>query len=381
MKSRALLAIICMTYLLWGCLVMEEGPVWQLSCSENFVNTHLASAALDSVARQAIDEGLTGVSLAVVSANKGTYLKSFGSADLSTGEAMQVCHKFRVASLTKVMTATATLMLVDKGAITLNTVAGEYLDASQVSGIQGINEITVEQLLNHTSGIPNYDDDIRFAPMILGDPGSPVTLEQKLNLVRNSGGRVPKWVIKKFGQIYSNTNYLILQLIIEKAAGMPYEQLVREQVIEPLNLSNTSFGSEEAFPAGLSTGYVDFYGNDVMRNVHEWDAHRFDAEGDLISTAADMQKFFRQLLAGSLIPDPLLQEMKDKRLGLLQEEFELENAMGHDGIGIGYSAEMWYLPGSGLMVVMLSNQGRLINENWSVLRYENLLRRVVEVGR
>ena len=202
-----------------------------------------------------------------------------------------------------------------------------------------------------------------------------------MNLVRNSGGRVPKWVIKKFGQIYSNTNYLILQLIIEKASGMGYEAFVRSHIIEPLNLIGTSFGAEDAYPSGLATGYVDFYGKGVMRNVNEWDAHRFDAEGDLISTAGDMQQFYQKLHSGELIPDVLLQQMKEKRLGLLQEEFELENAIGHDGIGIGYSAEMWYLPRSGLMVVLLSNQGRLLSENRSVLKYENLLRQVIEVAR
>ncbi len=366
--------------LLSACLVMEETPLMITDCRE-VVSTHEAGDALDAVVQEAIADGLTGVALSVVSESKGQYLKAFGMADLKTGEAMQVCHKFRVASLTKVMTATAALILVNKGTIDLETVVGEYLDDSQVSGIQDIDEITVEQLLNHTSGIPNYDNDVRFAPMILNNPGSHITLEQKLNLVRNSGGRVPKWVIKKFGQVYSNTNYLLLQLVIEKASGMAYEQYVREQIIDPLNLVNTSFGSENPFPDRLSTGYVDFYGNGLMRNVHEWDAHRFDGEGDLISTAADMRTLFESLLSGKLIPPVLVEQMKNRRLGLLQEEFELENAIGHDGIGIGYSAEMWYLPRSGLMVVLLANQGRLINENWSVLKYENLLRRVIEVVR
>lgn len=380
MKGRTMFLMTSLSCLLSACLVMEESPAQLTECSES-IATHEASAVLDVVVQEAITDGLTGVALSVISESKGAYLKGFGMADLKSGEAMQACHKFRVASLTKVMTATATLILVNNGAISLETVVGEYLDDSQVSGIQGIDEITVAQLLNHTSGIPNYDDDTRFAPMILNNPGSHITLEQKLNLVRNSGGRVPRWVIKKFGQIYSNTNYLLLQLIIEKATGMAYERYVRQKIIEPLNLLNTSFGSENAFPEGLSTGYVDFYGNGVMRNVHEWDAHRFDGEGDLISTAGDMQRFFQHLLSGQLIPAALVQQMKEQRLGLLQEEFELENAIGHDGIGIGYSAEMWYLPRSGLMVVVLSNQGRLVNENWSVLKYENLIRRVIEVGR
>ncbi len=148
-----------------------------------------------------------------------------------------------------------------------------------------------------------------------------------------------------------------------------------------MGLSHTSTSSMEAYPSGLVRGYVDFYGNDQMRDVNEWDAHRFDAEGNIISTANDLFTFFQALMSGKLVSADLLETMKHQRLGLLQETFELENALGHDGIAIGYSAEMWYLPRSELTVILLSNQGRLVNENWSVLKYENLLRRVIEIAR
>jgi len=361
---------------------MQEAPAPTINCtSEPVLNDHLASAQLDSLLDAAVSDGLVGGSLLVQSAMNGTFNRAFGYANLQTHQETELCQQYRVASLTKMFTATLTLMLVEEGHFELATRVGEYLDEAQVSGIQDINEITVEELLNHTSGIPNYDDDVRFAPMILNDPGRPISLEQKLQLVRSKGGRVPKWVIKKFGQIYSNTNYLLLQLMIEKTTGKEYAAVLNELIIEPLVLMNTVTSNEEPFPENLAIGYVDFYGNGQIRAVQEWDAYRFDGEGSIISTVNDLQTFFDALLSGQLVSWEMLEQMKNKRLGLLQEEFELENALGHDGIAIGYSAEMWYLPRSQLTVILLSNQGRLVNENWSVLKFENLLRQVIEVAR
>lgn len=376
-----LILVMLLAATLNACMVVNESPI-QTACELSAGTTdHLARNTLDSLIDKAVEGGLVGGTALLISESKGNYYRAFGLADIPEQSDTRLCQKYRVASLTKVFTAVATLKLIEEGFISLNTLVGDYLSPDQVSGIQGINEITVEQLLNHTSGIPNYDDDERFAPMILNNPGSHITLEEKLNLVRSRPGRVPEWVVRKFGQIYSNTNYLILQLIIEKASGQGYEQYVRAHIIEPLELTNTSFGSEQAFSDGLATGYVDFYGNGVMRNVNDWDAHRFDAEGDLITTATDLAIFYEALLSGRLVSMSMLAEMKKKRLGLLREEFELESALGHDGIAIGYSAEMWYMESSGLMVILLSNQGRLISESWSVLRYENLLRDLIHYGK
>ncbi len=375
--------LILLILVLAACSIKEESPVPDQFCEELNTppNTHQAAEKIDDAIDASISDGLTGVVVTVVSGPKGHYTKAAGLANLQNGLSMKTCHKFRVASLTKVFTATLTMMLVAEGALDLDAIVGDLLDPSQVSGIEGIDQITVEELLNHTSGIPNYDDDPRFAPMILNNPGRHITLEQKLNLVRERGGRAPRWVIKKLGQIYSNTNYLLLQLVIEKVTGKTYEKVLVERIIAPYNLSNTSLGSTVPYPSGLVTGYVDYYGNGIMRDVHEWDAHRFDAEGDLISTVEDISTFFQLLLAGEVIAQPWLEMMKDHRLGLLQETFEFENALGHDGIAIGYSAEMWYLPESELMIVMLSNQGRLVNENESVLKFENLLRQIIELAR
>lgn len=379
---RRMLLLTTLLYVASACRVMQDDSEPAFGCNyEMPITGHIASAQLDSVIAEAVSDGLVGGAVWVHSATKGSYSKGFGFASLKTMQPTDRCQQYRVASLTKIFTATLVLMLIEEGSFGLDTRVGEYLDDSQVSGIQEINEITVEQLLNHTSGIPNYDDDVRFAPLILNDPGRRITLEQKLQLVREKGGRVPKWVIKKFGQVYSNTNYLLLQLIIEKATGKDYASVLAERIIEPLELLSTVTSGENPFPSRLAHGYVDFYGDEKMREVHTWDAYRFDAEGSIISTVNDLHTFFDALLAGTLISKPMLSQMKNRRLGLLQEEFELENALGHDGIAIGYSAEMWYLPRSELMVVLLSNQGRLVNENWSVLKYENLLRRIIEVAR
>lgn len=378
--KKTLLSLILLG-LYTACRVMPEGPLPGTCSTESAVQVdHEAKEELDSLIEAAVADGLVGGTVYLHSAG-GTYARAFGLADLQSDQATQLCQQYRIASLTKVFTATLVMQLAESGQLSLEAKVTDYLAEAQVSGITEIDQISIAQLLNHTSGIPNYDDDVRFAPLILNKPGRAISLEEKLQLVRSKGGRVPKWVIKRFGQIYSNTNYLLLQLVIEKVTDQAYDQVLREQILEPLALHNTVTSRVTPFPAHLARGYVDFYGNDQLRDVWEWDAHRFDAEGSVVSTAADLYIFYDALLSGRLLSAGSLDRMKQERLGLLQEEFELENALGHDGIAIGYSAEMWHLPRSGLTLVFLSNQGRLINENWSVLRYENLLRRLIEVAR
>ncbi len=369
--------IIAVAILSPGCKVEEIDQVTTSPCSAmiSIANDHPKTIKLNSLVEKTIEQGLVGLSL-VVQSPSGYYEKHSGYANLEHLIPMGHCHTMRVASLTKTVLATGIMLLVESGQLKLEGKMNTYLSKAVLDKIPGADSVTIRELLNHTSGIPNYDDDSRYAALILNKPGSHISLEKKLDLVRDDN-RIPKWVIEKFGYIYSNTNYLLLQLILEKVSGQSFSGFVTERIFNPINVREVRFGKAGFYPHDLATGYVDFYGNNTLRNVHQWDAGRFDAEGNLIMKASEVFLFFTNLLQANIVSEETLNLMASQRLGLLSNTFGGKEAFGHDGIAIGYSSEMWFLPDQNLTIVLLSNQGRLIEDTDQVLLFENLLEAII----
>ncbi len=372
-KKHTFFLIVLAISITMGCKEDEIKQSTTLPCEVKDVinDKHPKADELDQLVQEAIDRGLVGLSM-IVKTPEGIYEKQGGLANLEKSIPMRGCHSIRIASLTKTVLATAILLLVEDGKLNLNDRMNLHLLDGDIEDIPGADSVMIEQLLNHTSGIPNYDDDSRFPALILNQPGAHISLEEKLDLVRGDD-RIPAWVVEKFEYIYANTNYLLLQLILERVSGKSFEGFVMEYIFNPLGIFDVHFGRVNFFPSSLATGYVDFYGNNTIRNVQLWDAGRFDAEGNLIMTAYDVYMFFFNLLEGNIVSPQTLKLMREKRLGFLNTTFGDLQAFGHDGIAIGYSSEMWHLPEANVTVVMLANQGRLIEETSQVMLFEDLL--------
>ncbi|MFY9243659.1 MAG: serine hydrolase domain-containing protein [Polaribacter sp.] len=368
--------IICLSGLSCSTEVSQE--LVSAGCSVNsIVNTHNNSDFFQELLNETTYNGLTGVSLMLEDAN-GQFFGTSGFADLENNDAISNCQKFRVASLTKVFTAAAIMMLVEQNTLSLETPINQILSEETLKDIKRSDEATVKTLLNHTSGLANYDDNPNFPAMILNEPGKRISIEEKLDLIRGQNA-APAWVVEDFGFMYSNTNYLLLQLILEKISDIKYEDFVRVNIFNHLNLMDTEISTENPYPINLARGYIDFYDKGTIRDVTEWDAKRFDGEGAIISTSKDIFTFYKALLTGQLLNQETVELMRENRLGLLKEIYNNQEFVGHDGEAIGYSAEMWYLEEKELIIVLLSNQGRVSNEQPSIQKYENLLRDIVNV--
>ena len=350
-------------------------------CNEgDSVNTFSKSEGLQELLNKATNSGLAGVSL-VLQDSKGAYFYgNAGKADLHSNIDINKCQQFRVASLTKVFTAVGIMMMVEQEKLSLDTPIDQILLPEVLRDIKRANEATVRNLLNHTSGIANYDDNPNFALQILNEPGKRISLMEKLDLIRGQGA-VPAEVVERYGSIYSNTNYLLLELILEKISEQEYEDVVRLKILGPLQLDHTVFSTEKPYPANLARGYIDFYDKGVLRDVSEWDAQRFNGEGSIISTSLDIFIFFKSLLEGQLLENKTLAAMEADALGLLKEVYQDELLIGHDGQAIGYSAEMWFLKERELLVVLLANQGRITDDQSSIQSYEKLLTDIIDLAK
>lgn len=269
-----------------------------------------------------------------------------GVGDLRTREPVPVDGEVRIGSNTKTFTAVVVLQLVAEGKLELDAPVERYLPKLvRGEGIDG-NAITIRQLLQHTSGLPNYTNFLADGllpyqhwyaePRTLLD----LALEQKATSAPGT----------TFA--YSNTNYLIAGLIVEKLTHRPIAEQIERRIIKPLHLRRTYFPGlgEERLRGAHPHGYHHDDPAKPLVDVSEQDPSFGWAAGQMVSTPSEVNRFFVALLQGRLLPPNLLREMRktipapelgsDARygLGLISHELPCGGlSWGHGGTITGYS--------------------------------------------
>ena len=238
-----------------------------------------------------------------------------GVADAKTGTPLTLDHRFLIGSVTKTFVAAVVLQLVGEGALTLDEEVGPIAEG-----------VTLRQLLNHTSGLPEYYDD--FDSLIepyRRDRGHKPNLTPRaaLELVHAK----PRLFPPGEGWAYSGGNYLALALIVEETTGATLDEELRRRIVEPLGLE----GTDRRDRTGLARGYLP-PGNPVFPEAGEALDDVTDLElfgwgtGEMISTARDVARFLRALLGGEL----LTPEVRAELLATVPSDWEES-----DGYGLG----------------------------------------------
>jgi D-alanyl-D-alanine carboxypeptidase len=277
--------------------------------------------------RQTVDDYLDavlveGVPGAVVLAAgpSSTWEKAAGIADLSTGTPMTPGHRFRIGSVTKTFVATVVLQLVGEGALALDDDVGSIAEG-----------VTLRQLLNHTSGLPDHypDLDSLFEPYRKDWAHSPnLTPRAALELVHAR----PRLFPPGTGWSYSNGNYIVLGLIIEETTGATLREELRRRIVEPLGLEATDLPDDVPPPDGLARGYLapdnPFLPGSGPGPVDVTDIQPFGwGGGEMVSTARDVARFLQALLGGELLTPSLRAEL------LTTVASDWEESVGY-GLGI-----------------------------------------------
>ncbi|WP_326799534.1 beta-lactamase family protein [Streptomyces sp. NBC_01808] len=291
-------------------------------------------AALDAI----VAEGTPGA-LAAVRDGRQRWSGEAGVADLATGEPRRDRDRFRVGSLTKTFTATVLLQLDARGVLSLDDTVERWLPGVVRGNGNDGREITVRHLLNHTSGIFNYNRDEGFLAKFTGESF----------LVHRYDGATPQELVEiglshpplfapGTGWEYSDTNYILAGMVIERATGDTYASQVSRRILEPLKLRATSVpGSSAAVPRPHGRHYSKLYQEDPNAPVH--DVTEFNptvawSAGQVISTTRDLNRFYAALLGGELLP----REQVDQMLTTVPIESEESGASGAStaayGLGI-----------------------------------------------
>jgi D-alanyl-D-alanine carboxypeptidase len=310
-------------------------------------------AQLDGAVRAATGNGhghSPAISVAVVENGRIAYAHAFGVADLATNRAATPETRFRIASVTKMFTAVSVMQLVQGGRVRLDAPLATYLPSAPHA-----SEVTIRQLLNHTSGIWNYGDEAIRSGRV-ATPATPAAIvayaaDKPLDQVPGS----------KFD--YSNTGYVLLGLVVEAVAHQPLAAYEREHIFAPAGMRDTTSGDPPA-GAPVAVGYMDATGTAATRYSPSW----FYADGDIVSTASDVARFDIALMSGRLVSPATFAEMQSSavaapslapnaRYGLGVTLFPVGGVtlVEHHGGVPGFEAENFMLPESGFAAVVLGD--------------------------
>ncbi|MEU2156335.1 serine hydrolase domain-containing protein [Streptomyces sp. NPDC019396] len=311
--------------------------------------TQQLDKAIDQVVRRT---GVPGAIVGVWLPGKGEYVRAFGVADKSSGKAMSDDLRMRIGSETKTFTVTALLRLVDEGKLGLDDPVSDYVD-----GVPNGEHITLRQLAEMRSGLFSYTNDPEFDKAFMSDPDRVFTPQQLLDYAfQHPAGFQPG---QKFQ--YSNTNTILLGLVIEKASGQSLREYLDRSVLGPAGLDNTLFPEGAEFPEPHAQGYTNQTPDGKEANATDWDPSWAWAAGAMISDLPDLRDWARIVATGTLLK-PATQAQRLRTLptgfpgtGYGLGIFENHGWLGHNGSLPGYQSVTVYLPKSKATMVILTN--------------------------
>jgi D-alanyl-D-alanine carboxypeptidase len=319
--------------------------------------------------------------MALLTSDGTLWSAASGYASLTTREPMTADKKFRMGSNTKTYVGTAVLQLHDQGKVNLDAPINTYLAnemATYMPAYDG-NTITVRHLLNHTSGMYNFTVDATWGNAYMSDAMKRY-YPQELLMIANAGAASPNAPV--FGQFtYSNTNYVLLGLLLRNAGGSVYDDTVRTAIIEPLGLANTMVPNlgDALMPENSSHGYWEDTETGILYDVSTKDPSTVWSSGDMISNIDDLVRWGKVLGQGSLLA-PATQEQRlsyvtmndhlQYGLGIVRDTNA--NLIGHQGGMIGYTSQTYYLPDEGATIAFFYNRTLALHDYSDVMTYTAL---------
>lgn len=321
----------------------------QVGCSVN-MTTKDSDAALDHALKELVTMpgGPPGV-IAVVQRGKQRKVHTFGIADRKNERPMEVDDHMRIASVAKAFSGAVALSLVSKGALSLDDTIGERLPKLP----DAWSKVTLGQLLNHTSGLPDFSQDPGFQDAVRASPTQAPPPEKLLTYVYNHD---PPLLFNPGSKYkYSNSDNIAVALMVEAATGKSYEDQLHEQVYGPLGLKRTSL------PVGPKLEEPYIHGYDLSErpsgDVSEVVAAGWaGASGGIVSTPADLNTFVRAYVGGDLFDhrmhsqqrkvfegggsDPPGPGKNSAGLGVFRYETRCGTVWGHTGNTLGYTQFM-----------------------------------------
>ena len=347
--------------------LLALGGALALAAGSLAVTSTTAGAAagdpLDA-ARSLVSAGAPGA-VAAISDAYGTRIAAAGVADIQRGRPMGPRERFRIGSVSKSFTAVTVLRLVARHRIALDAPVERYLPGL----VPGGEAITIRHLLGMRSGLYGYKDDAFIERLYAGPAGYRWTPAQLLR------GALRRPVLFRPGARgdYSNTNYVLLGLVVERVTGRPFSHALRTLVLRPLGLRDTvlangTISGHHAHGYDRPGAPFETVAGGAFGDVEHLNGSQAWTAGAMVSSAPDLIRFFRTVLAGRLLPARLMSDMRrltpippgkfiDRYgLGVVVNPHSCGDSWGHDGSIEGYVTDVMATPHGSKVALFLTNR-------------------------
>ncbi|GHA72880.1 serine hydrolase domain-containing protein [Cognatilysobacter bugurensis] len=304
----------------------------------------------DSVLADAVQPDAPGVAVLVMRGDEVLYRGARGEADVDANVPLKPGDRFRIGSVTKQIAAAGLLKLVEAGKVSLNDPLSKYLP-DYPDGAR----ITIEQLLNHTSGVKSYTD----MPGVMEGPiQRDLTTAQLVDYFK---GETPEFAPGE-GWKYNNSGYVLVGAVIEAASGRPWHEYLEEALFKPLGMNDTGYGHDPAVVARQVKGYsTDGKGPAPAKPLSMTQPH---AAGALVSSVDDLARWNRALHEGEVLKSDTYTRMITPTgkatepgygYGITAAKVRGARVLEHGGGIFGFTSHLAYVPGPDISVAVLHN--------------------------
>jgi len=361
---RCLCTVVLLTSLLLSCT-----PSWGEELASDGMavpKTSAASDKIDSLLSKAFENDEPGVAVIAVDGGEVVFRNSYGMANMELKVPIRPDMVFRIGSVTKVFTAMAVMILVERGLISLDHEISHYLPEYPMHG----EKITVRHLLTHTSGIKDLFSTEEYYRLMKEDcfrlMNDEVDLSELMNTFKdNELDFAPGEEYR-----YSNSGYFLLGHIIGIVSGKTYQEFLREEIFRPLNMKDTRFYDNINVIPNRALDYLQDDGVLINNPYESFSSILVYAAGGLMSTVDDLVRFDAALYTDKLVTSATLELMftanklnnaKITRNGLGWELRQLKGykVVMHGGDVYGYSALMFRIPERRILVALMGNDERI----------------------
>jgi CubicO group peptidase (beta-lactamase class C family) len=317
--------------------------------TEQFTSSH----AVDTMFTEFSQPGAPGASLSIIEGGHVLYTKAYGLADVAGHVQATTRTNYRLASVTKQFTATAILMLVERGKLSLDSPLSEVLPGTPLCA----HDVRIRHLLNHTSGLVDYEDLIPGSQTVQVLDADVLRLLNKVDSLYFPPG-------SKFQ--YSNSGYSLLALVVEAVSGEPFALFLKKNIFEPLGMNHTV-----AYQNGISTVDNRAFGHSrTDTGFVQTDQSVTSAvlgDGGIYSSVEDLFKWDQDLSGNRLISGALRQQSftpavlndgsKTKYgFGWYAEPYKGHESIYHTGSTRGFRNAIFRLPDRQLTIIILTNR-------------------------
>jgi D-alanyl-D-alanine carboxypeptidase len=366
------LAILVMT-LVSGCEKVSIQPTAICTDDPSFVinQAHPKATNIQAIMDKYIAKGIPGMTM-LINDDNGFWIASAGMADIVNGVEMQPCHINKLGSVTKMMMGTLVWQLIQDGLLNIDDKISKHIP-EVAERIENGDDITLGMLINHTSGVYDIARDLGYNLAVINDMTKSWTAEEILSYIE---GKEPTNLPGEELN-YSNSNTMLISLIIEAVSGQQHGDLLKSRIFEPLGMDNTVYYNYATdFPLDhLAQGYLDL-NNDggSIQNISNLNPGSGNGYTGVYSTVTDLYKFMNALLREKTLTTPdnldfILNNMTGtdddswrSSYGAIHNEQrdifdESISAYGHAGGDIGYSANLNFYPHNNTIFAATFNYG------------------------